>query len=322
MLLLPEPAMPDVVITTFALGLCAGLIRSDLRVPKGATDLISILLLFAIGLKGGMALAATPVQWPTLLPQMLAVVAMGFAIPLLLAPVLRHLVKLSGVDAASVAAHYGSVSVGTFAVALAFVDNLNLDYEAQLTLFVVLLEMPAIAVGILLARRAQGQTGGDWGKLAHEVLASKGMLLLGSGVLIGALYGEQGLAPIAPLFLDLFKGWLALFLLEMGLCAAGALPDLKREHWRLALFAVVVPPLLALASLPLALAMGLSLGGSVLLMTLVASCSYIAAPAAMRMAVPEANLGLAIAASLAVTFPFNTLVGIPLYHQLALWAQS
>lgn len=314
--------MPDVVITTFALGLIAGLLRSDLRVPKGATDLISILLLFAIGLKGGIALAASDLRFSELLPQMLLVIALGAAIPLLLAPVLRRLVRLNAIDAAAVAAHYGSVSVGTFAVALAFIDNLNLSYEAQLTLFVVLLEMPAIAVGILLARRAQGQSSGDWGKLAHEVLASKGMLLLGSGVLIGACYGAQGLSSIAPLFLDLFKGWLALFLLEMGLCAAGALQDLKREHWRLALFAVIAPPLLALASLPLAQLMGLSLGGNVLLMTLAASCSYIAAPAAMRMAVPQANLGLAIAASLAVTFPFNTLLGIPLYYQWAQWWAS
>ncbi|WP_305857815.1 sodium-dependent bicarbonate transport family permease [Balneatrix alpica] len=309
--------MPDPVIAVFALGLFAGLIRSDLKVPQGTYDTLTILLLFALGMKGGLAIREQGLL--DVLPQALTIALLGALIPLVLFPVLRKLVRLNSADSAAMAAHYGSVSVGTFAVGMAYLEHRLISYEPQLTLFVVMLEMPAIGVAILLSRMGGANQGTRWGQILHEVFASRGMVLLGGGLLIGSLYGKDGLGTIAPLFMQLFHGLLALFLLEMGLCAANFLRHWERSNSRVLIFALCAPPLLAISAIPVANLMGLSEGGSVLLMTLFASASYIAAPAAMRQAVPEANTGMAISAALAITFPFNTLIGIGIYHQVWQW---
>jgi hypothetical protein len=277
-------------------------------------DALAIYLLLAIGLKGGVQLAQQPLA--TVLPQTLAAIALGATIPLLLFPLLRA--KLARPDAASIAAHYGSVSVVTFAVATSFLAAQSIDAESYMPLIVALMEAPGIVVGIVLARAGGGQRVA-WGALAHEVLFGKSVLLLLGGLVIGALIGPDGIKPIAPLFTDLFKGVLALFLLEMGLVAGGRIGDLRRAGPFLLAFGVGAPLALGAVGALVGSAIGLSLGGTALLATLAASASYIAAPTAMRIAVPEANPALSIGVALGITFPFNIFVGVPLYLQYARW---
>jgi len=303
--------MPDIVISLFALGILAGLARSDLQIPKGTYDTLSILLMLAVGLKGGMALHGNlSVQ---MVPELAAITLLGFLIPLALYPVLRRLVLLSVADSASFAAHYGSVSAGTFAVAIAYVAQANLPVSPQTTLYLVLLEMPAIITGLILYRRLGGG-GGPFSHLLREALTSRGVVLLLGGVIIGFLYGPSGMEPVSSLFIDLFKGFLALFLLEMGLLTAGYLRQSRPNQWRVVMFALLAPPLLAMVGLGTGLLLDLPLGSTLLLAVLTASASYIAAPAAIRTAIPDADNGKAMFAALGVTFPLNVVLGIPLYH--------
>jgi hypothetical protein len=244
-----------------------------------------------------------------------AVVLVALLIPLLAFPLLRRLGGLARADAASIAAHYGSVSVVTFAVAVSFLARTGLDAEGYMVVFLVLLEFPALIIGVALARWQSA--GVRWSALLHEVLAGKSIVLLLGGLVIGWLAGADGIKPLDRLFIDLFKGVLAFFLLEMGLVVASRLGDLRRAGLFLIGFAVAMPLAAGCLGIVTAHAIGLSTGGAVLLATLYASASYIAAPAAMRIAVPEANPALSIGAALGVTFPFNLLAGIPLYHWLA-----
>lgn len=303
----------DPVVLFFLLGLAAGLARADLRLPAAIYDFLTIVLLLAIGLKGGVELAQQP--FSALLPQLLAVTAMGALLPLLAYPVLLRLGRLKRADAASIAAHYGSVSVGTYAVAAAWLLYRDIPYEEYMPVFVVMLEAPAIVVGILLARGVGRET--RWTVMAHELFLGKGMVLLAGGLLIGWIAGPEAIAPVGALFFDLFKGVLALFLLEMGLITAGQVGSLRRHGLFLVAFGVLAPLCFSLVGAGLGWALGLSPGGTGLLATLAASASYIAVPAAMRMAVPEANPTLSLGVALGVTFPFNVLAGIPLYMAIA-----
>jgi hypothetical protein len=269
-----------------------------------------MLLLITIGLKGGIELAKQP--FLSLLPQITAVIVAGFILPLLVYPVLKHLGKFDRANAASIAAHYGSVSVGTFAVAIAYMQAHSILFEEHMALFVVLLEIPAILVGIVLAKGLSKNI--NWGSVTHEVMLGKGVMLLVGGLLIGWISGPAGVSSISPLFFDLFKGILALFLLEMGLITATQLSSLKKYGVFLLVFGIVMPLILAVVGIALGIAIGLSAGGTAILATLFASASYIAVPAAMRISVPEANPTLSLTASLGITFPFNILLGIPLYY--------
>ena len=302
----------DPVIWFFALGVFAGLARSDLRIPPAVYELLSILLLLTIGMKGGVELAKAPFEG--LLPQVFAVLAMGFLVPFLLFAIARVAGRVGRADAASLAAHYGSVSVATFAVGVAYLDERNVAFDSQLPLFLVLLEVPAIIIGVLLARKARGER---WGKLAHEIFLGKSVVLLVGGLLIGWLAGPVGVKPLEPLFFDLFKGVLALFLLEMGLIAASQAQTLRERGLFLAAFGVLAPVPLATVGALVGWSIGLSVGGTTLLAVLAGSASYIAAPAAMRIAVPEANPSLSLTASLGITFPFNIFAGIPVYFAIA-----
>lgn len=308
--------MPDIIIMFFLLGVLAGLAKSDLNVPKAAYDTLSILLMLTLGLKGGLSLHGQ-VSW-ALLPEVLAVLAVGSFVPFILYPLLRNAVKLTQANAASIAAHYGSASAGTFAVALAFAESLNLPIAPQTTLYLVLLELPAIVAAIMLHRKMTGAKSSS-GAIWHEALTSRGVLLLAGGVFIGYWYGPEGSSAIAPLFLGSFKALLALFLLDMGLCASKHLYPLPWHHWRLIGFAIAAPVFLAVVGLGVGIALGLPSGSTLILSCLVASASYIAAPAAIRTAIKEADVGIAIFAALGVTFPFNVLVGIPLYHNMLVW---
>ena len=297
----------------FLLGVIAGFVRSDLKIPGVLYESLSIFLLLAIGLKGGVELARYALL-DVALPA-LAVVAVGALIPLVAFPILRGVGKLSRADAGSIAAHYGSVSVVTFAVGSTYLARLGVAVEGYMTVFLVLLEFPALVIGVLLARG--GQHNLAWGQVLREVFAGKSLVLLLGGLAIGWVAGPAGIAPLDRLFFDLFKGLLAFFLLEMGLVAASRFGDLRRAGVFLIAFATLMPLAAAGLGLITGLLLGLSVGGITLLATLYASASYIAAPAAMRIAVPEANPALSIGAALGITFPFNLLVGIPLYHRLA-----
>lgn len=311
-------SMIDPIILFFLLGLVSGLMKSELRLPAAIYEFVSILLLLAIGLKGGVELAKQPLA--NLLPDMIAVVIMGVALALLAFPVLRLLGRFSRADAAAIAAHYGSVSVGTYAVAVAYLGSRQISFEEHMPLLLVLLEVPAIVVGIVLARGLSQQT--RWRDVGHEVFLGKSIVLLVGGLLIGWIAGPDGLTGIKPLFFDLFKGMLALFLLEMGLITATQVSSLRQYGAFIIVFGIAMPLLSSVIGTGLALMLGLSIGGTAMLATLAASASYIAVPAVMRISVPEANPTLSLTASLGVTFPFNVLVGIPLYVAMAEWAHA
>lgn len=303
----------DPVIWFFLFGLFAGISKSELRLPNPIYDFVSMILLLTIGLKGGVELAQQP--FFSLLPQIVIIVLIGCFLPLLAFPVLLKIGRLSRVDSASIAAHYGSVSVGTFAVAVAYLNTRDIPFEAHMALFVVLLEVPAILVGILLAKGITRQM--PWKKTLHEVMLGKGVMLLIGGLVIGWLSGPKGVESISPLFFDLFKGVLAIFLLEMGLITASQLRSLSRYGLFLLLFGVVMPLCFAGIGAVTGVLLDLSVGGTAVLATLLASASYIAVPAAMRISLPEANPTLSLTASLGITFPFNILLGIPIYLQMS-----
>lgn len=307
----------DPVVLFFLLGVGARLARSDLRLPDALYETLSIYLLLAIGLKGGVELARQDLL--SLLPVAATAFLLSAAIPLIAFPLLRGPVGLARADAASIAAHYGSVSVVTFAVAQSVLARAGVEAPPEFAVLVAIMEAPGIVVGILLARGVSGGQGpaAGWGALLHDALFGKAVYLLLGGLLIGALVGEAGMAPLRPLFGDLFRGALALFLLEMGLVAGGRLGDLRRAGPRLVAFGLLAPLLFGAIGLAAGLALGLGVGGVTLLATLAASASYIAAPAAMRVAVPEANPALSIGAALGVTFPFNVTIGVGLYLWLA-----
>ena len=316
--------MVDAVVLFFILGVIARLGKSDLKLPQALYEALSVYLLLAIGLKGGIELNKQSLA--AVLPQILACMALGGLIPVLMTPLLKRM-GFSGVDSAVLAAHYGSVSVVTYAVASSYLQRQGVAFEAHAALWVAVMEAPGIVAGVFLARRelsrAKALEGkapdakSNWRELAHEVLFGKSVLLLAGGLAIGAVMGQEGLKPIAPLFTDLFKGVLALFLLELGLVAGAQLPEVKRYGLRLLAVGIISPLVLSLMGAAVGKLLGLSTGGIAILATLAASASYIAAPTAMRMAVPQGNAGLSIAAALGISFPFNIVVGVPLYTWLA-----
>lgn len=308
------PIMIDAVIFFFLLGVLARLVGSDLRLPEALYETLSIYLLLAIGLKGGIELSQQP--FASLLPEVAAAVLLSFAIALLLYPLFRAL-RFSGVDSASIAAHFGSVSVVTFAVVTASLARSGIEYERHAPLWVAVMEAPGLIAGVMLARLSTRSNGAAWGRLLHDVVFGKSILLLLGGLAIGAVAGVAGTEPIKAVFIDPFKGVLALFLLELGLVAGGRLAEVKRYGWQIVAVGVVVPLLLSVVGALTGLAMGLSVGGVAIMATLAASASYIAAPTAMRIAVPQANAGLSITISLGIVFPFNVVIGIPIYIWLA-----
>ncbi len=306
------------VVLFFMLGVFAGLVRSDLKIPASIYEALSIFLLLAIGLQGGVKLAEFSLL--ELVVPALLILAVGSLIPVLVFPVLRLLGRMTRADSASIAAHYGSVSVVTFSVGVALLIQEDIDFEGYMIVFLVLLEIPALVIGVMLARFGSGHV--RWGKLVHEVFFGKSILLLAGGLVIGFIAGAEGIKPLDILFFDLFKGILALFLLEMGLVAAARIAGLRSYGLFLVSFAIITPLLSGILGTVLGWMLGLSVGGTMLLATLYASASYIAAPAAMRIAVPKANPALSIGAALGITFPFNIFLGIPIYFWMAQFIHS
>ncbi len=307
----------DPVIFFFLLGLAGGLAKSDLDIPDQINNAIGIYLLLAIGLKGGIKLFGSDLA-PVVVPA-LGTIALGIAIPILAYAVLRKFGKFSGVDSAALAAHYGSTSVITFAVALNVLSRQEITSESFMVVLLVILEIPAILVGLMLARLTHSSSNVHWSETLREVALGKSVLLLVGGFIVGWINGPERMADINHLFLDPFKGVLALFMVGMGVAAARRLGDLKSAGVFLAVFALVMPVVSAFLGIGVGMVCGLSPGGCILLGVLAASASYIAAPAAVRVALPEANPGYYLVASLGITFPFNVLIGIPLYIRMAHW---
>lgn len=305
----------------FALGLLAAVLRSDLKFPEALYVSLTIYLLCAIGFKGGVAMAEAglaKVWLPTV-----AAMTLGALIPLWTYPVLRFAGMLPAVDAAAIAGHYGSVSAVTFIAATNFLKELALPYEGYATAFLAAMEAPAIIVGIVLGKLALGRqdaaTGSGLGPVLHEALLGRSVFLLVGTLLAGFLCGKRGMEAVAGFLVTPFQGVLALFLLELGTVAGRRLGDLRKVGAFLVAFGIVMPLLHGTLGVVLGQVVGLSLGGTTLVAVLAASASYIAAPAAMRLSLPDANPTLYLTAALVITFPFNVTVGIPIYYAIAKW---
>ncbi len=301
-------------VLAFLLGLLATSIGGDLRLPEPVYQFLSFYLLLGIGIKGGVALSQAPAG--EVVVPMLVTLVLGIVIPLLAFVVLRWTTKLGPVDRGALAAHYGSTSLVTFTAAIVFLTSAGIAYEGYVTTLLAVLEVPAIIVGLMLAGRHTARSAA-WGESLREILTGRSVLLLVGGLLLGAATGTAGYAKIEPFFGGLFTGVLTLFLLEMGVIAARRLRDLPQAGPGLILFALAFPVFSGTLGILAGLAAGLSTGGATILGVLTASASYIAAPAAVRLALPEANPGYYLTASLGITFPFNLIVGIPLYLAIA-----
>lgn len=297
-------ASPAVI--AFAIGVLAATWGTSLRLPPQIGSLLSTYLLVAIGLKGGVALRDTPPS--DLVGPAAATLALGVITPVIAYAVLRRLGRFGVPDAAGIAAHYGSVSVVTFTAATAAAAAAGMNPESFLPALVVLLEVPGIAIALLIAQRA---TGGDMRTACREVVAGKSVLLLIGGVLIGGVANPTAVAGIEPVFIGLFPGLLTLFLLDLGAMTGERLTDIRKAGPFLVAFAVAVPILFGALGLLAGAAAGLSPAGAGVLAVMAASASYIAAPAAVTIALPGANPALGLAAALGVTFPFNLVIGIP-----------
>lgn len=302
----------------FVLGIIASLTKSDLKFPEPLYVGMTIYLLVAIGFKGGVAIADAGLAkvW---LPALAAIV-LGALIPLWTYPVLRFGGKLPGVDAAAIAAHYGSVSAVTFIAATNYLQAIQVPYEKYATAFLAVMESPAILIGVILGTMATrtGKAGASSMRtVMHEAIFGRSVFLLIGSLLVGALSGEAGMKKVEPFFVTPFQGVLALFLLEMGLVAGRRLGDLRKVGLFLLGFGVAVPLINGALGVALGRFSGLELGGATILGVLAASASYIAAPAAIRISLPEANPTLYLTSSLAITFPFNITLGIPIYLEMA-----
>ena len=301
-------------VLAFLLGLLATAIGGDLRLPEPVYQLLSVYLLLGIGIKGGVALSEAPAG-EVVVPVM-ATLALGILLPLLAYAVLRVVTRLGPVDRGAIAAHYGSTSLVTFTAAVVFLTSAGIAFEGYVTTLLAVLEVPAIIVGLMLAGRHTRRAAG-WSESLREILTGRSVLLLVGGLLLGLATGTAGYAKVEPFFGGLFTGVLTLFLLEMGVVAARRLRDLPQAGVGLGLFALGFPLVAGTLGILAGQAAGLSAGGSAMLGVLAASASYIAAPAAVRLALPEANPGFYLTTSLGITFPFNLVVGIPLYVTIA-----
>jgi hypothetical protein len=306
------------IVLAFALGAVAGFIRSELELPEPVLKLLSIYLLFSIGLTGGRELARAELAD---ISGLLAVaVLLTVLIPVASFAFLRRVGGFDAANAAAVAAHYGSVSSVTFFAAVAFARAAGTPSEGYITAVVALMEWGVI-VALFLARWSMGRQngGGKLGDLMADTLRGRGILLLSGGMIIGALANDSQWGQISPFYEHLFRGVLMLFLLEMGMTAARQIGGFAAVGRFMAGFALVSPLVWGLAGVTLGWLAGLGIGGAFVLGAISASSSYIDAPAACRAALPTANPGIYLTASLGITFPFNLLVGLPLYYGYARW---
>ncbi|BCX17837.1 MAG: sodium-dependent bicarbonate transport family permease [Geminicoccaceae bacterium] len=305
-------------VLCFLLGLAAGIVRSDLEIPEAVARALALYLIFSIGFKGGVELAGNG-DLPGLLPPLLVAAGLSLLLPLPAYGLLRLLTRVSRVDAGAIAAHYGSVSIVTYVAATSFLQSRGIPYEGFLAAVVAVMETPAILTGLLLARRGEraGLDARRRRELAHEILANGSVVLLLGSFAIGLLTGAEGMRRLEPVVASGFQGVLCFFLLDMGLLVARRFAGFATMRAGLLAFGLLMPLLGASAGLTAGWALGLSHGGAALFATLAASASYIAVPAAMRLALPRANPSLSLSLALGITFPFNLVVGIPLYVAMA-----
>ncbi len=306
------------VILAFLLGVIATLLKSDLKFPEELYLSLTIYLLTAIGLKGGYKLSLVPI-FELYRPLSIAIM-LGALIPVWSFVILRYLGNFDVPNAAAIAAHYGSVSAATFSAAIAFLDAHHITYEGFMPGLLAVLEVPAILVAIVLAKLLdKSRKTGSLSEVMHELLTARSTILLVGCLMIGLLSGKNGWEQVSSFFDAPFHGVLMLFLLEAGLVTGRRLSDLKRIGFFLIGFGILMPLLHAFLGLMAAKWSGLSMGGAMIFAVLMASASYIAAPATCRVALPQASPTYYLTASLAVTFPFNIIVGLPIYYELASW---
>jgi len=301
-------------VLAFALGALAIGLRSEVRLPEPVHAALSTYLLLAIGIKGGHELRST--ELGELWAPALATLALGLVIPVVAFGAAKTFVRLSDADAGALAAHYGSVSVVTFTATIAFLDETGVAVEGFMTALLAFLEVPAIVVALVLVSVRQGGRD-EWRPAVREVITGRSVLLLVGGIVIGVAADAVAYEKVEPLFVTLFTGLLVLFLLDLGSIAASRLSDSGRPSLRLVIFAIALPVVAGTCGVLAGTATGLSIGGATVLGVMAASASYIAATAAVRIALPEANPGYYLTASLAITFPWNLVIGIPLMYALA-----
>jgi uncharacterized protein len=298
----------------FFLGVIAILVKSDLEIPAPIPKLFSLYLLFAIGFKGGAELAKSGVNQAVFLT-ITAAIIMACVVPVYTFFILR--VRFDPYNAAAIAATYGSISAVTFITASSFLAELGIDYDGYMVAALALMESPAIIVGLILVNLFTHDENSErefsWKEVLQEAFLNGSVFLLVGSLLIGILTGEHGWQVLKPFTQDMFYGVLTFFLLDMGLVAARRIKDLKQTGVFLISFAILIPIVNAGVGLAIAKVIGMHEGNALLFSVLCASASYIAVPAAMRLTVPEANPSLYISSALAVTFPFNIIIGIPLY---------
>ena len=307
--------LTSVSVLVFALGFIAARFKSDIRIPEPVYQIISVYLLFGIGLKGGVALRNSSLDGIAL--PLIATILLGTIIPVLAFLALKSIKNLNSIDRGAISAHYGSTSLVTFTAALVFLENAEVSYEGFATALLTVMEVPGIIVGIFLATRHLNRKV-SWGESLREAILGKTVVLLLGGLIIGAISGDSGYEKVAPFFVNLLPGILALFLMHLGFLAGAKAHAIKEVGPGLAIFAVLFPIVAGTLGVIGGAMAGLSVGGATVLGVLCASASYIAAPAAVQIAIPEAKPSLSITSSLAITFPFNLLIGIPLIKAISL----
>ena len=309
------------IVLFFLLGLGAALLKSQMTIPEAFAKGLAIYLMMSIGLKGGVAISEGDLGWDAGFV-MISAVALSFLLPAIAYGLLRLTTRLGAIDAAATAAHYGSISIVTFVAAGQAIAAAGLETSGYLVAVAALMEVPAIISALIIAHRSPGNresiAGSDRGELAREVMLNASVVVLIGSLIIGWISGEQGMKAIAPFFVEPFQGVLCLFLLDMGLSAGRGL----RNGWRqlgpgTIAFGIYMPLVSSLLAAGVAALNGMGTGDAALLITLAASASYIAVPAAMRLALPKARPSIYLTLSLGITFPFNLILGLPLYIWLA-----
>ena len=309
-----EANLTSVGVLGFIFGFAASRAKSDVRVPDAIYQFLSIYLLFGIGLKGGHSLKSTPLA--DLVVPALATLACGVLIPLLAFTFLKLARGLNNVDRGSIAAHYGSTSLVTFSAAILFLESNSIFVEGFAPALLTIMEIPGLIVGIFLASRSLTTKVG-WAETMREVLLGKTVLLLIGGLAIGFITSNQGYEKVSPFFVDLLSGFLVLFLIHLGYLAGSSFAEIKSVGRPLVIFAVLFPILSGAIGVGAGSLIGLSVGGATMLGVLSASASYIAAPAAVSVALPQASKTIALMSSIGITFPFNLILGIPIYYRFA-----
>ncbi len=306
--------LTSVSVLVFILGFIAARFKSDIRIPDPVYQIISVYLLFGIGLKGGVSLRHSTLDG--IVKPVVATLILGCLIPALAFFALRFIKSLTEIDRGAIAAHYGSTSLVTFTAALVFLDNAKIEYEGFATALLTIMEIPGIIIGIFLATRYLNRQV-SWSSSLKEIVLGKTIILLVGGLVVGAISGDAGYARVEPFFVNLLPGILALFLMHLGFLAGQRIHVIKETGAGLFAFAIIFPLIAGSLGVVGGSIAGLSVGGATVLGVLAASASYIAAPAAVGIALPEANPSLSITSSLGITFPFNLTVGITLFYTLA-----